>query len=691
MHILFDEAGKLLTGRLLSEAESSLQVELESGKRVKVKSANALLRFEKPAPSQLMPAATALAETMELELAYEFAPEDEFGFADLAHEYFSDKAGITEQVAALLCLQGAPHYFRRAGKGRYKKAPADILAQALAAIEKKKQVQAQIEAWAAELAGGSCPAPVRQQLYKLLFRPDKNAPEYKAVVEAARTSHTAPLTLLQNAGAISSAYQFHWQRFLFDQFPKGTGFPTLQAPVIADELPLAPVQAFSIDDSQTTEIDDALSLQGLGSGSVTLGIHIAAPGLAVAPEGPIDQVARTRLSTVYMPGHKLTMLPDEVVQAYTLMAGRDCPAVSLYVSFDEATLAVTGSRTALERVPIALNLRHDQLDTVITEAWLAGEAPATDVPAEIAALQPSLGFLFRLALHLKAQREVVRGKPENFTRPDYTFRLAGVSGDEPQGDERVVIGTRQRGAPLDLMVAEAMILANSTWGSWLADCGVPGIYRSQASLQPGVKVRMGTKAQPHAGIGVKSYAWSTSPLRRYVDLVNQWQIIACARHGKTAALAAPFKPKDANLFSIISAFDAAYTAYNGFQNGMERYWTLQYLRQEGITELTATLIKDNLVRADTLPLVLPVLGAEGLPRGAHVRVKLGEIDDITLDIHGTVTERLDLPVDDVGETAGDDTEEEEALAAPLALAIDVSETEGESAAQPPQTPGPAGD
>jgi len=329
MHILFDEAGKLMTGRLLSEAESSLQVELESGKRVKVKSANALLRFEKPAPSQLMPAAAALAETMELELAYEFAPEDEFGFADLAHEYFSDNAGTAEQVAALLCLQGAPHYFRRAGKGRYKKAAPEILAQALAAIEKKKQVQAQIEAWAAELASGTCPEPVRQQLYKILFKPDKNAPEYKAVVEAARSSHTAPLTLLQNAGAISSAYQFHWQRFLFDQFPKGTGFPALQAPVINDELPLAPVQAFSIDDSHTTEIDDALSLQGLGSGTVTLGIHIAAPGLAIVPDSAVDQVARHRLSTVYMPGHKITMLPDEVVQAYTLMAGRDCPAISV--------------------------------------------------------------------------------------------------------------------------------------------------------------------------------------------------------------------------------------------------------------------------------------------------------------------------------------------------------------------------
>jgi exoribonuclease-2 len=176
MHILFDDAGKLMTGRLLSEAESSLQVELDSGKRVKVKSANALLRFDKPAPAQLMPAATALAETMELELAYEFAPEGEFGFAELAQEYFSASAGTEQQVAALLCLQGAPHYFRRAGKGRYKKAPPEILAQALAGIEKKKQIQAQIEAWAAELASGQCPEPVRQQLYKILFKQDKNAP-----------------------------------------------------------------------------------------------------------------------------------------------------------------------------------------------------------------------------------------------------------------------------------------------------------------------------------------------------------------------------------------------------------------------------------------------------------------------------------------------------------------------------------
>ncbi len=681
MFALFEEAGKFQAGRILSEAESSAQIELDSGKRVKVKAANVLLKFEKPAPAELVAQGRAQAEEIELDLAWEFAPEDEFGFADLARVYFSDNATLVQQAGTLFRLFDAPHYFRRSGKGRFRKAPADILQQALVAIEKKKQLQLQIDAWASALAAGECPEPVREQLYKILFRPDKNAPEYKAVVDAARATQTAPLALLQNAGAIDSPYQFHWRRFLFDNFPRGTGFPALDAPQISDELPVAAVAAFSIDDSSTTEIDDALSVQGLGTGTVVRGIHIAAPGLAIAPGSPVDGVGRARLSTVYMPGYKLTMLPDAVVQHYTLQAGRDCPAVSLYATLDEATLEIRATETKLERVPIVANLRHDQLDALVTEDWLT-QTSADDSPAlqAVPKSHATLAFLHRLARHLKAAREVVRGKPENFNRPDYNFRLVGNGDAEPTGNETVQISTRQRGAPLDLIVAEAMILANSTWGQWLAEHGLPGIYRSQASLAPGVKVRMGTKALPHAGIGVKSYAWSTSPLRRYTDLVNQWQIIACARHGKTAALAAPFKPKDAELFSIISAFDAAYAAYNGYQAGIERFWTLKYLEQHGITELEATLFKDNLVRADTLPLVLPVLGAQGLPRGARLRVKLGEIDAITLDIHGTVLERLDVA--DAPE-AGAEEDDDDTVAGPIAIAVDMALTaEDSEAAQP---------
>ena len=662
----------------MSEADSSVQIELESGKRVKIKAANVLLKFEQPSPAELIASAQRIAQEIELDLAWEFAPDGEFGFADLARDYFAANAGLDKQAAALFRLFEAPHYFRRLGKGIFKKAPEEIVKAALLGIERKKLVVEQIDRWADELIAAQCPASVREQLYKLLFKPDKNAPEYKAVVEAARRSQKAPLDLLKQAGAIDSPYQFHWRRFLFESFPKGTAFPPLQAPAIKEALPLAALRAFSIDDSATTEIDDALSVQGLGSGTVVFGVHIAAPALAFAPDTPLDKVARERLSTVYMPGYKLTMLPDDVVQAYTLMAGRDCPAVSLYLSFDETTLLLTASETRLERVPIAANLRHDQLDGVITDATLTGNAPADyEFSAELA-------FSYRLARHLKAAREVARGKPENFNRPDYNFRLTGNNGGEPQGDEQVQIGTRQRGSALDLIVAEAMILANSTWGAWLHECGVPGIYRSQASMAPGVKVRMGTKPAPHAGMGVAQYTWATSPLRRYVDLVNQWQIIACARHGRTAALAAPFKPRDVQMFSIISSFESAYAEYNAFQSGIERYWTMQYLAQHHLSELDAVVMKDGLVRADDLPLVFRALGAEQMPRGARVRVRVTGADLLTLDLHANVVARLDDP----GTTADDvvvvDTELEEdvAGAGPLSLAIEVDAPDGDATTAP---------
>ena len=141
---------------------------------------------------------------------------------------------------------------------------------------------------------------------------------------------------------------------------------------------------------------------------------------------------------------------------------------------------------------------------------------------------------------------------------------------------------------------------------------------------------------------------------------------------------APFKPKDAQLFSIISGFESAYTAYNGFQNGIERFWTLRWLEQNGTTELTAAVMKDGLVRADDLPLVFKALGCENLPRGSHVRVRITGLDEMTLDVHATLIERLDEPVAQA-DVEGDD-EELEAAAAPIALAIDLNDGPGDAEA-----------
>ena len=182
--------------------------------------------------------------------------------------------------------------------------------------------------------------------------------------------------------------------------------------------------------------------------------------------------------------------------------------------------------TRLEQVPITANLRHDKLDHIVTERWLTDPTFAHANPAlDVDLPRAELSFMLKLAQQLKSKRELVRGKPEQFNRPDFNFKLDNVEADGPKGEEPVHLSIRPRGAALDLIVAEAMILANSTWGQWLSDLGVPGLYRSQASLAPGVKVRMGTRALPHAGIGVACYAWSTSPLRRYTDLVNQWQLV----------------------------------------------------------------------------------------------------------------------------------------------------------------------
>ena len=724
MHAIFEEAGKFNAGKILSETDSNAQIELESGKRVKVKLAQVLLRFEKPAPAELMALGKKTALEMDVDLAYEFAPSEEFGFHDLSKEYFSSQATLGEQLACLLLLFENPHYFRRSGKGRFKKAAPEVVQLALAAIEKKKRIQEQTDAWSESLAQGQCPQEVREQLYKILFKPDKNAPEYKAVVQASKLAQKAPLHLLQDAGAITSAYEFHWQRFLFDQFPKGVQFPALAVAPFDKPLPKSQVKAFSIDDSQTTEIDDALSLSGLQSGEVTLGIHIAAPALCFQPGDPLDAVAKARLSTVYMPGHKITMLPSEVVDVFTLQEGKYAPALSLYITLDEDTLEIKRSLTVVEEVFIQANLRHDVLEPWINNAWLEATERSKTLDSPPTALlniedaQSQLGFLFRLAKQLKAKREAVRGKPENFNRPDYQFRLESTHPGEPEdvpgkkalskgpkGDERVIITERQRGSALDLIVAEAMILANSTWGQWMAEMSVPAIYRSQASMLPGVKVRMGTKALPHAGMGVPCYAWSTSPLRRYTDLVNQWQLIACATHGNTAALVAPFKPKDVELFAIISSFEAAYSAYNGYQGSMERFWTLQYLAQENLHELTATVIKNMpgqpiMVRAVNLPLVMPVVGNNALLRGETIRVKLQGIDLISLDVHAQFLESLEKPLPLHGSTqggehpslsgpggealanaAGEDDSEDNLSVGPLQISVDLDqEEEGDKAA-----------
>lgn len=660
MHVLFDDDGNFKAGTVLAATDSSLQVETASGKRTKVRSSHVLLRFETPAPAVLLQQAQSQAEAIDVDFLWECAPQEEFGFEAMAREYHGHAPSAVEAAAVLLRLHGAPVYFHRKGRGRYRPAPPEILKQALAAVERRRLQEEQKQRYAEMLKAGELPPAIAALGVSLLVKPDKNGIEYKALEQAANDLHLSPLRLLLARGAIASPYRWHRDSFLAATFPHGAGFPaSLPAPGAAgDELPLAPVAAFSIDDSATTEIDDAFSVQFMDE-RVRIGIHIAAPAIAIARGDVLDQLARARMSTIYAPGVKITMLPDAWIARFSLAAGKVLPALSLYVDVERDTLRPLGRETRLERILIEDNLRHDLLDERVTEVHVA--AGALDVPHG-----RELVFLWHFARALLAEREVVRGKPEPTGKIDYAFVLDGE--DERS---RVTIRPRRRGAPLDLIVAELMILANSHWAGWLAELKRAGIYRSQ-SLQrvggrwlPG-RVRMSTVPAPHESMGVPHYTWCSSPLRRYVDLVNQRQLIAAVR-----GEAPPYPANDADLFGIVSSFDAAYTSYGEFQERLERYWCLRWLRQEGVARVGATVLKPDLLRIDDLPLLTRVAGLPMLERGQRVELDVLGIDEVDLTVElrlRRVLQETAGRIDELEEETADgvDAGGEAAVAAPAA-------------------------
>ncbi len=595
-----------------------MQVESESGKRSKIKNAVVLFEFDSPEPPQLLSQAQKAAEEMEIDFLWECAPQEEFEATVFAEDYFGHPPSAVEKATLIFALNSAPAYFHRRGKGRYRPAPPDILAAALAAIEKKRLQAEQQQRWTDQLLAGELPEEIAAVATSLLTRPDKNTNEWKAFAAAVEQKGTSPERLLLSVGAWPHALALHQARFMATHFPKGSAFPEVTTPTEFDDLPITEVTAYSMDDSFTTEVDDALSVTPIGEERVRIGIHIAAPGLAMERDDELDRLARARMSTVYTPGHKIPMLPDTVISSFSLDAGKLRPVVSLYVDADLVTGEILANETRLERITVAANLRHDALDEEIT-------VEALEDPSALLNYGDWVRPLWRFAQHLTSQRDAVRGKTENNSRVEYSFVLQGPH-DDP--DSIIKLIPRRRDAPLDRIIAEYMILANNLWGGLLAQHGVPGIYRSQ---QAG-RVRMSTHALPHEAIGVPYYAWSTSPLRRYVDLVNQLQIIATARHGVSARLAAPFKPKDADLFAIIGAFDAQYAAWGEYQNSLERFWTLRWLQQQNVRTVEATVLRDGLVRLDGAPLVTRVPGLPELERGQKVTIDLLGFDELALEV-----------------------------------------------------------
>jgi exoribonuclease-2 len=610
VQVLYEEEGEIKVGTVLVQAPASLQVESPHGRRSKVRAAHVLLNFEQPSAAELLPQAQRFAEGLEVDFLWQCSGSAEFDFRSLARDYVGREPTAVEAAGVLIRLHGAPMYFYRRGKGCFQAAPEATLKLALAGLEKKKRVLAQQEAWAKSLARFECPAEIAALKDELLYAPDRNKPETKALEEACRQTGLTAARLFERCGLLDDTHQFHLKRFLHEFFPRGDAFPEHPPPAAGEDLPLAPTVAFSLDELGTTEIDDAFSVTRLESGALRIGIHIAAPALGIAPGSPLDALARGRLSTAYMPGRKYTMLPDDVVARFSLDHGAAQPAVSLYFEVSDDRLP-RATHSKVERIKIAANLRHAQYD-VLNEALEAGRG--TGLPYE-----DELRELWRVATALEAQR----GRPSTGAAlVDYSFFVDG---------ERVRILPRKRGAPLDKLVSELMILVNASWGELLAERDVAAIYRVQSTG----KVRLSVHPEPHEGLGVRSYAWMSSPLRRYVDLVNQWQLVA-ALQGRRA----PFGRTSEGLLSAMRAFELTYARYDEHQRAMETYWSLRWLLQEGMQEVEGTVLRENLLRLDGVPLVVRVPSLPDTAAGARVRLAVRSIDLLERVIDCTYRETL---------------------------------------------------
>ena len=639
MNLLYEEGGDIKIATVQSASGSgdaeSWQATSLSGKKIKLKAKEVWLRFEKPEAQAAIDEAGTLTADIDLQLLWDCAPDEEFGLVDVAQEYFGSQATIPQQVALAIALQGAPVFFRRKGRGRFQRAPLEQLQAGLAALERKQKELEQQSVWQQELVGGTFPETLKSSAKQLLFSPDKNTSAYKALIAACTETGESPAQLMIRCGAIDSPLAYHQGLFLKAHFPNGAdhnpavGVDQAAYAAAIAELPVAQVQAFSIDDSGTTEIDDALSVTSIEGGH-RIGIHIAAPGLAIAKDDPLDQVARNRMSTAYFPGDKITMLPDSVIEQFSLDEGMPRPALSIYVDIDSQGVVNRETlQMRAEMVPMAANLRLEDIEHLVSEESLADESASYPYRKELA-------ILWQAAKHLHAGRQEkrvangLRSEQLGLVDPNALARDFHFQIQEVDGVQRVDILPRQRGSILDTIVAEWMIFCNSASGQLLAVHGLPGLFRTQKGWGP-LRTRMQTTPGPHEGLGLDYYAWCTSPLRRYSDLVNQWQLIALAKHGVTAKMVAPFPPRDATLMGIAADFESCYQAYGEFQDRLEKYWCLRWITQDGESKTVYVRhLKEGMSRVELVPLHLPIPELATHPRMTRAEVVIADVDLLQL-------------------------------------------------------------
>ena len=593
MFVVFQDGKDLKLGKLVRQHECTCRVLEFSGQLRKMRRSRVwTLNTEDgdEADWEILEKAKKLTATIDSLKLWRMASGDSWEPHDLANLYFGCSAN-SEQILAILLIASNPDnpYFRIERRllkpitDYQSKLIMEARARKLAERENKQDIINQLEQ-------GNIPDQIERSIDELLFAPNKSKPAYKALRHYCEQEKITFPEFMIRAKLVSSIRDYHVRSFVsLRDFDNKDDFkvPFFGMP------PQVSSNIFSIDREGTTEIDDAFSVRKVSDASFVIGVHIAVPALGVIGGSALDQYAKKRMTSVYFPDTKYTMLPKTIIKAFSLSEGNLCPVISLYISYDNERKVVLSEETKIESAQISRNLFLR--DTISLSA---------DCEDEITILGEFADFLAQ-------QRNVndVQARAGHGVRLGHVIRV--VSGNP-------IIESRDATARVERIVAEIMMYTNARWGRALCENRKTAFYRVNGRISK-------SSNMIHDRIGVKNYAWCTSPLRRYVDLVNQRQLLSLYGHEENHS-------DSSDDEELLKVFDKRHTATLDMQRHMERFWTLRYLEENADKRFEAKGIKFDRVRLIDIPVTGKLVSDHRILDDHKHYVKVHSINLIDLSV-----------------------------------------------------------
>jgi exoribonuclease-2 len=378
--------------------------------------------------------------------------------------------------------------------------------------------------------------------------------------------------------------------------------------------------AFSIDDEDTLEIDDALTIRE-EENEYVVGIHIADVSSFVNRGDILDVEALKRASTIYLPTRAVRMLPEKLsTDLASLIQGVDRPAFTVEVRFD-ANFNRLNHRLLLSSIHVRERLTYDEVDKRIHEA------------------DRGLTALYRIAVRLREERE--SHGAINLRRREIKIRVQ----QKESGDE-IHISTIDANSASRVLVSELMVLLNRLAADFAATSSLPVIFRTQEPRDPVSpdttlpealafeklrrtfkRSRLSLTPGLHSGLGLSAYTQVSSPIRRYSDLVTQRQFTALLH-------ANPIPHTREELLQVLAAAEGAESEIRSLEERSTSYWLLKYLAREKMSAVLNAMVLDKkgTVELDEYYLRGRLPDPGTAEPGNTVQVTIDEIDPVRAEV-----------------------------------------------------------